>query len=91
MSEYREISRTFREMNPIKLNSDGCNLNLVSVLVKFQLMSYFFYAFLSHPMIDFYLAPPQISNNLKSFVPMRCKKTGIYLMYISTLFLFLFY
>ncbi|XP_024638593.2 probable beta-1,3-galactosyltransferase 2 [Medicago truncatula] len=29
MSEYREISRTFREMKPIKLNSDGCNLNLV--------------------------------------------------------------
>nr|XP_004507687.1 probable beta-1,3-galactosyltransferase 2 [Cicer arietinum] len=29
MSEYKEISRTSREIERIKLNSDGCNLNLV--------------------------------------------------------------
>jgi len=90
MSEYKEISRTSREIEPIKLNSDGCNLNLVSVLVRFQLMSYFCYAFLSHPMIDSYLAPPRIHNNLKSSVQLRCMKTGIYLMYSSTLILFFF-
>jgi hypothetical protein len=35
MSEDKEISRTSKEIEQIKLNSDGCNLNLVSVLVRF--------------------------------------------------------
>lgn len=32
LPEYKEISRTSGEVEQIRLNSDGCNLNLVSLL-----------------------------------------------------------
>lgn len=58
MSEYRDIARTSRDIEQIKLNSDGCNLNVVSVSVRLLschiFVIIFCHAFLSHPVIDSY-------------------------------------
>jgi len=43
MAEYKEISRASTEIERIKLNSEGCNLNLVSMSVTLLLMLYFGY------------------------------------------------
>ena len=43
MAEYKEISRASTEIERIKLNSEGCNLNLVSMSVTLLLMLYFCY------------------------------------------------
>lgn len=41
MAEYKEISRTSSEIERIKLKSEGCNLDLVSVSVTLLLILFF--------------------------------------------------
>lgn len=48
MPGCKEISRTSSEVEQIKLNSEGCNLNLVSASVTLLLKSYFCYGYLMH-------------------------------------------
>ncbi|RZC04718.1 putative beta-1,3-galactosyltransferase 2 isoform B [Glycine soja] len=55
MAEYKEISRASTEIERIKLNSEGCNLNLVSISVTLLLMLYFCYdSVLDFPPIPYY-------------------------------------
>ena len=43
MAKYKEISMASTQIERIKLNSKGCNLNLVSISVTILLMLYFCY------------------------------------------------